>query len=49
MARFWQFQEVQNYLSDIVTEAIKHGPQIITQEKAGAIVVLSFAEYYRLR
>ena len=49
MSHFWQVHEVQKYLSDSLTEVIKRGPQIITQENAEAGVVLSYAENDELR
>ena len=45
MARVWQIQEAKNKLSEVVNEAIKHGPQIITRRGVEAVIVLSYAEY----
>ena len=33
MKRVWQLQEAKNKLSEVVDEAIQHGPQIITNER----------------
>ncbi len=30
MARVWQLQEAKNKLSEVVDEALKQGPQVIT-------------------
>ena len=45
MARVWQIQEAKNKLSEVLDEAIKHGPQIITKRGVEAVIVLSYAEY----
>jgi prevent-host-death family protein len=31
MARVWQIQEAKNKLSEVVEEAIQHGPQVISR------------------
>lgn len=43
--RVWQLQEAKNKLSQVVDEAIQHGPQIITRHGVEAVVVLSYSEY----
>ena len=45
MARVWQIQEAKNKLSEVINEAIKHGPQIITKHGVEAVIVLSYVEY----
>jgi prevent-host-death family protein len=45
MARVWQIQEAKNKFSEVVDEAIKHGPQIITKRGVETVIVLSYAEY----
>jgi antitoxin Phd len=45
MARVWQIQEAKNKFSEVVDEAIKHGPQIITKRGVESVIVLSYAEY----
>lgn len=45
MARVWQIQEAKNKLSEVVDEAIKHGPQVITKRGVETVIVLSYAEY----
>jgi prevent-host-death family protein len=32
MARVWQLQEAQNKFDEVIEEAVKYGPQIITKE-----------------
>ena len=45
MARIWQLQEAKNKLSEVVNEAIKHGPQIITRRGVETAIVLSYRQY----
>jgi antitoxin Phd len=45
MARIWQLQEAKNKLSEVVNEAIKHGPQIITRRGIETVIVLSYRQY----
>lgn len=44
----WQLQEAKNKLSQVVKEARRSGPQIITVRGEAAAVVLSMDEYRRL-
>ncbi len=48
MARVWQIQEAKNKLSEVLDEAIRHGPQIITKRGVETVIVLSYAEYRRV-
>jgi antitoxin Phd len=48
MARVWQIQEAKNKFSEVVDEAIKRGPQIITKRGVETVIVLSYAEYRRV-
>ena len=45
MARMWQIQEAKNKFSEVVDEAVKHGPQIITRHGIETAIVFSYAEY----
>jgi antitoxin Phd len=47
MAR-WQVQEAKMRLSEVIEEAQRKGPQIITRHGAERAVVLSIAEYRKL-
>ena len=38
MARVWQLQEAKNKFSEVVEEAISHGPQIITKHGIEAVI-----------
>jgi prevent-host-death family protein len=48
MARVWQIQEAKNKFSEVVNEAIKHGPQIITNRGVETVIVLSYAQYRKV-
>jgi len=45
MARVWQLQVAKNKFSEVVDEAVKHGPQIITRRGVETVLVISCAEY----
>jgi antitoxin Phd len=45
MSRVWQLQEAKNKFSEVVEEAMTHGPQVITKRGVEAVIVLSYAEY----
>lgn len=44
----WQLQIAKNRLSEVVEEALRNGPQIITRHGVPAVVVVSVADYRRL-
>ena len=48
MSRVWQLQEAKNKFSEVVEEALSHGPQLITKRGVEAVIVLSYAEYRTL-
>lgn len=48
MARVWQLQEAKNKFSEVVEEALAHGPQVVTRRGVEAVIVLSYAEYRKL-
>lgn len=48
MARKWQLQEAKNKFSEVVEEALLHGPQVITRRGIEAVIVLSYEEYRKL-
>ena len=48
MTRSWQLQEAKNRLSEVVDEALKEGPQVITRRGVETAIVLSSHEYRRL-
>jgi antitoxin Phd len=48
MARIWQLQEAKNKLSEVVDEALKKGPQIVTRRGKEAVVILSSTDYKKM-
>ncbi len=49
MYAVWQIQEAKNNLSEVITLAIKQGPQLITKHGEKTAVVISYIEYEKLR
>ena len=45
----WQLQEAKNKFSQVAEDAVRYGPQVITKRGEDAVVVISRAEYDRLR
>lgn len=45
----WQLQEAKNHFSEVVDEALTHGPQTVTRHGREVVVVLSIEEYRRLK
>ncbi len=45
----WQLQEAKNRFSEVVEEALTHGPQTVTRHGREVVVVLSIEEYKRLK
>jgi antitoxin Phd len=48
MGRVWQVQEAKNKFSEVIDEALKKGPQIITRRGVDTVVILSSADYRRM-
>jgi prevent-host-death family protein len=48
MSQTWQLQEAKNKLSQVVAEAQRSGPQVITRRGSKTAVILSFEDYRRL-
>jgi prevent-host-death family protein len=48
MKRVWQLQEAKNKFSEVVEEAIQHGPQVITKRGVEVAIVLSYTEYRQM-
>ena len=49
MNTIWQIQDAKNKLSELIARALKHGPQLITKHGEKTVVVISYAEYEKLR
>ena len=47
MVRTWQLQEAKNNFSQVVDEAMRDGPQIITRHGVETVVVISIEDYRR--
>lgn len=45
----WQLQNAKNRLSEVVDNAVRKGPQVITRHGKETVVVVSIEEYRRLR
>jgi antitoxin Phd len=48
MVREWQLQEAKNKLSEVVEEALRQGPQVITKRGKQTAVVLSYTDYRKM-
>lgn len=49
MNSVWQIQDAKNKLSEVITRALKQGPQLITKHGQKSVVVISYVEYEKLR
>jgi len=49
MNAIWQIQDAKNQLSEVIKRAAKQGPQLITKHGKKTAVVISYAEYEKLR
>ena len=49
MNAVWQIQDAKNKLSEVITRALNQGPQLITKHGEKTVVVISYAEYEKLR
>jgi len=49
MSEVWQIQDAKNKLSEVISRALKEGPQLITKHGEKTVVVISYAEYESLR
>ncbi len=45
----WQIQDAKNKLSEVIARALRQGPQLITRHGEKTVVVISYAEYEKLR
>jgi prevent-host-death family protein len=48
MVHSWQLQDAKNRFSQVINEALKDGPQVITRRGVETAVVLSFADYRKM-
>ncbi len=49
MNEIWQLQDAKNKFSEVISRAIKQGPQLITKHGKKTAVILSYSEYEKLR
>jgi prevent-host-death family protein len=49
MSHVWQLQDAKNRFSEVVDEAIERGPQMITRRGVETAVLLSVADYHKMR
>jgi len=49
LARTWQLQEAKSRFSEVVNEAIEHGPQIVSRHGEEVVVILAYAEYKEMQ
>jgi prevent-host-death family protein len=49
MQHSWQLQEAKNRFSEVVEEALQHGPQTVTRHGRETVVILAYAEYLKLK
>jgi prevent-host-death family protein len=49
MDRVWQLQEAKNKFSELVEYALSDGPQLVTRRGVTTVVILSQADYVRLK
>ena len=45
----WQLQDAKNHFSEVVEEALTHGPQTVTRHGREVVVVLSIEDYRRMQ
>ncbi|HDH05411.1 MAG TPA: type II toxin-antitoxin system Phd/YefM family antitoxin [Nitrospirae bacterium] len=48
MKRAWKLQDAKNRFSNLVNEAQKEGPQIVTKRGIETVIVLSMKDYRKL-
>lgn len=49
MSNVWQIQDAKNQLSEVVGRALKKGPQVITRHGHKTAVIVSYAEFEKMR
>ncbi len=45
----WQLQDAKNRFSEVVDDALTHGPQIVTRHGREVVVILAIEEYRRMK
>ncbi len=49
MTQIWQLQDAKNRFSQVVDNALRSGPQIITRHGQEVVIVLSVDEYRQMK
>jgi len=49
MNSVWQLEEAEDNFGEVIEEAIRNGPQIIENNGAEAVIIISLAEYRKLK
>ena len=49
MSKKWQLQEAKNKFSEVIDDALKEGPQVITRRGVQVAVVLSFDQFKSMK
>ena len=49
MAQQWQLQDAKNRFSEVVDNAMREGPQVVTKRGKEAVVVISIDEYRKIQ
>ena len=48
MSKHWQLQQAKSQFSQLVDQAMRHEPQIVTKHGDNAVVVISYDDYQAL-
>ena len=48
MKRIWQLQEAKNKFSQVVDDAIRDGPQIITRRGVEVVIVIAYEQFQKM-
>ena len=48
MTHVWQLQDASNRFSEVVEQAVKHGPPVITKRSVETAILLSVADYRKM-
>lgn len=48
MSEVWQLQEAKSKFSEVVEEALRDGPQVITRRGVKTAVLLSYTDYQQM-
>ena len=48
MKNIWQLQEAKAKFSEVVNEAVQHGPQIITKQGIETVLLISINDYKKM-